>query len=150
MKITIDQVMNWHPCYGRDTILKLSGGKESLTPLEIARLKHVKPEDKLWLLLRPEIIPEDQLHWLATDFACQALPIWYKHHPDDKRPAQAIQAKRDWLTALARNGLRMAAATATATAPATAAVRAAVRAAAREWQLERVVELLEVLEGEGR
>ena len=98
-RITIKRLKSWRPCgsYMRDKrLLKLTGGRKSLTPLQIAALD-ITVEDRLWVLLRPEIIPEKRLHLLACDFAESVLPIFEAQYPYDKRPRAAIEAKRRWV-----------------------------------------------------
>jgi hypothetical protein len=72
-----------------------------MTPLEVAQLDTAKLpvtiEDILWLLLREAIIEKNDLHELACKFAEQLLPIFEMKYPDDKRPREAIAAKRAWL-----------------------------------------------------
>ena len=80
-EITIEQVLSWKPCgdHSREELLKISGGRTSLTPLEILALD----------------IPVDHRFWVQ--FAVAVLPIWEKAYPEDKRPRQAIEAKRKWV-----------------------------------------------------
>jgi len=73
--ITIDQVLAWEPCdskpgerYSREGMLALSGGRTSMTALEVCDLP-ISASDRLWVLLRPEVLPERMLHLLACDFA---------------------------------------------------------------------------------
>ena len=97
-EITIEQVLSWKPCgdHSREELLKISGGRTSLTPLEILALD-IPVDHRFWVLLREEIIPEKELHLLACEFAVAVLPIWEKAYPEDKRPRQAIEAKRKWV-----------------------------------------------------
>lgn len=67
------------------------------TPLEILRMEQFSAPDRLWVLLRPEIIPEADLHEFACKFAEAALPVWEAKFPGDRRPHEAIAAKRAWL-----------------------------------------------------
>ena len=62
-------------------------------------IKRTNPvEENLWDLLRSKYISERQLHevgmWCWEEIA---RPIWEKHHPDDRRPHDAIATKRLWL-----------------------------------------------------
>ena len=100
-KITITQIMKLNPCYSENEIaefFKNCGFKKSATPLEIAKSDHEKKEDLLWILLRPEIIPEKDLHLIACDFAELALKRERKAgrepHPDSWN---AIKIKRLWV-----------------------------------------------------
>ena len=106
LSITVEQMHGMHPCgwdkenngknYTRERVTELWGGKKSLTPLEISALD-IPAADRLWVLLRPEIIPEKLLHELACQFAEYSLHIFEKKYPDDKRPRLAIEAKRAWI-----------------------------------------------------
>ena len=56
--ITIKRLLGWSPCDGCDTkskLLQVSGGKASMTPQEVAEL-NIPAEDKVWVLLRPEVL----------------------------------------------------------------------------------------------
>jgi hypothetical protein len=57
MKITVKQIMDWEPCeeYPESRVIELVG--DGKTPLEICDLD-IPAEDKLWVLFRPEFIPE--------------------------------------------------------------------------------------------
>jgi hypothetical protein len=92
--ITIDQVMSWEPCYDREKILRLSRGKTEMTIGEIIDLRFVPAEDKLWLLLREEIIPARTLHEFAIWCAETALT---RANVTDERSWNALKVKRLWL-----------------------------------------------------
>ena len=92
--ITIDQVMSWEPCYDREKVLRLSRGKTELTVGEIIDLRFVPAKDKLWLLLREEIIPARTLHEFALWCAETALT---KANVTDERSWNALNVKRLWL-----------------------------------------------------
>ena len=68
MKITVKKIMSWKPCseYPESTVKKLIG--KGKTPLEICDLG-IPAEDRLWVLLRNAIIPENDIHELACKFA---------------------------------------------------------------------------------
>ena len=95
-KITVRQIMSWRPCseYPRGRVKKIIGSGK--TPLDICALD-LPARDLLWVLLRPEIIPEMDLHQLSCTFAAGALPLWEKCFPDDRRPRIAIETKRKWV-----------------------------------------------------
>jgi len=97
MEITIEQIMSWKPCPGwpREKIIEAIGG-ESIDVLDFCELQTVNAEDKLWLLLRPEIIPEKELRLLACDFADSVLDIFEKNYPNDNRPRCAIEISRKY------------------------------------------------------
>jgi len=97
--ITLQRLLSWGPCEDyRDeaVLLKLTGGRKSLTPLQICDLD-IPVVDKLWVLLRSQIIPGKELHLLACDFAEAVLHLFEGVCPADKRPRAAIEAKRRWI-----------------------------------------------------
>lgn len=98
-KITIDQILEWGPCKGYDTakeIISKTDNNWPKTPLEIADLA-IPISDRLWVLLRPEIIPDSDLHLLACDFAEMVLSIYEERCPCDDRPRHAIETMRRWV-----------------------------------------------------
>jgi len=151
-EITVKQIMKWKPCaeYTRKIVEKLWAGRKSLAPLEIAALD-IPAKDRLWVLLRNEIIPEKKLHLLACDFADDALAS--VKNPDP-RSLVAIQAKRDWVAGkitdreleIARVAARKAAWEVAWEAARRAAWGAAWEAAweeVRGAQMKRVIKVLE-------
>ena len=145
MIITTEQIMLWNPCdrYNEGIVSDLIG--DGKTPIEITELE-ITIEDRLWVLLRPEIIPEMDLHSIACDFAQSVA-----HFSTDPRVQAAIDAKRKWIagkisdkeleaaraaawaaTWEAAMEAAMAAAMAATMAAAMATARAAAMAAARE------------------
>jgi hypothetical protein len=71
-KITVKKAVSWNSCYSKDRIKELWAGRKHLTPLEILDL-NIPPEDRLWAVLREEIIPAPYLRWLACHWAEQCL-----------------------------------------------------------------------------
>ena len=149
MIITTEQIMSWRPCgrYDESIVSGLIG--DGKTPLEIAELE-ITIEDRLWVLLRTDIIPEMALHSIACDFAQSVA-----HFSTDPRVQAAIDAKRKWVagkisdkeleaawaaawaaTWEATGEAAMAAAMAATMAAAMATARAAAMAAAREAAME--------------
>ena len=99
MKISIEQILSWGPCEEYDTLEKIIAETDDdwpKTPIEIANLG-IPTADRLWVLLRPEIISEKRLHLLACDFAEMVLYIFETEYPDDKRPRLVIDIKRMWV-----------------------------------------------------
>ena len=113
--------------------------KERWTALDILELKEIPDEDKLWCVLREELIEPEKLHEFAC--ACAERALSRVENPDPRSIA-AIAAKRAWLRGeitdaelkLAEGAAR-AAASAAARDAAWAAARAAARAAA--WAADR-------------
>ena len=146
-KITVDTIMSWGPCeeYTKTKIKKLlkgvCGDMGNITYRDILKLS-IPVNDKLWVLLRPEFIPERQLHeigiWCWEEIA---RPVWEKHHPDDRRPHDAVATKRLWLDGKATDA-ELAAARASAWAAARAAASASAWASARAsvWASARTSE----------
>ena len=175
MKISIEQILSWGPCGEYDTSNKIIAKTDDdwpKTPIEIASLD-IPAADRLWVLLRPEIISEKRLHLLACDFAEDVLHIFETKYPDDIRPRLAIDIKRMWVAGgvtdaeldaagaaagaaawaardaawAARDAARAAAwdAARDAAWAARAAARDAARDAAWEKQLQMVLDVLEGL-----
>jgi len=89
MKITIKKLVEWNACYDEDELKEFKKNlkiKDGVTPLEFIDLD-IKTEDKIWTLLRPEIIPEKELHLLGCKFAEAAL----------KLEMSVIKLKKLWL-----------------------------------------------------
>jgi len=100
VKITIKKLISWGACYYENELKEFKKNlkiKYGVTPLEFAELD-IKTEDKIWTLLRPEIIPEKELHLLGCTFAEDALKLERKNgrepHPDSW---DAIKVKRKWV-----------------------------------------------------
>lgn len=169
--VTVDEVMSWHPCdppYTREYVEELFAGRATITALDILDMD-IPPEDKLWAVLRPELIPDPMLHELACRFAEDVLPLYEERYPNDNRPRKVIETKRRWLRGDATDeelaeavevareaagkavaAVALAAAAAWACAAAWGAARAWARAwawgmawGARERQVEIVRKLLE-------
>ena len=88
-KITVREIMKLGPCYTKEQVKALIG--EGKTPLEILDLP-ISKNDKFWLLLRSDYIPERQLHLLACNFAQEVAYL----NPDPRVQA-AIDSKRLWV-----------------------------------------------------
>ena len=90
MKITREQLRQWGACYDDKRISELVP-KSGLTPLEIAALENVPVEDRMWVLLRKDVIPARDLRLLACDWAEAACR---KSGWDDPRSLAAIAVAR--------------------------------------------------------
>ena len=86
MKITIELLEKWGSCYSRERHVDLS-------PLDIAHMEDIPAKDRLWVLLRNEIISEKKLRLLACDFAEYALS--FVKNPD-QRSIDAIAVSRKY------------------------------------------------------
>ena len=71
-KVTVADVVKWEACYPKDRIKALWDGDDWKTPLEILDF-NIPPEDRLWAVLREEVIPAPYLRWLACHWAEQCL-----------------------------------------------------------------------------
>ena len=126
-------------------------------------------------ILRPEIIPEIELHKLAVKFAYRCIENFEKEYPEDDRPRKAIEAKEAWIRGditdeqlrsaaesaaesawSARSAARSAAESAWSARSAAesaaesawsarSAARSAAESAEVEWQINEVLKVLEVL-----
>ncbi len=70
--ITRERLRAWDACYSDEKIAELVP-VEGLSPLAVCDLQTVTAADRLWVLLREEIIPARELRLLACDWADQAL-----------------------------------------------------------------------------
>ena len=101
-KFTVQDILDFNPCssYTEERITELFkqvGCKKYVTVDKLFKA-NIPHNDFLWLILRPEFIPETQLHQIAIwCFERIAQPIWEKYYPDDKRPQEAIRIKKLWL-----------------------------------------------------
>ena len=116
--VTVDKVMSWVPCreYTRNRITKLFAGREALSALNVLELD-IPASDKLWAVLREEMLSAEALHKFACRVAEYALMKERKEGREpDPRSWAAIEAKRKWLRGEITNGeLAMARAAAAAT-----------------------------------
>ena len=137
MVITPDTIMAWNPCedYPRERVEQIIGNRK--TPLECLDLD-IPPEDRLWLVLRPDVIPARELRLLACSFALEVLPLFEAQYPDDRRPRAAIEAAQGFArgNATALERAAMAAANAAAKTASWAAAMAAATAASRAADLD--------------
>jgi hypothetical protein len=101
-KFTAQDILDFNPCpcYTKEKIAELfkSVGCKKYVTVDKLFKANIPHDDFFWLILRPEFIPERQLHEIAIwCFERIAQPIWEKHYPDDKRPQEAIRVKKLWL-----------------------------------------------------
>jgi len=89
MKITRIMLRSWNACYSDEEISTLVP-ESGLTPLEVAEL-NILVVDRLWVLLRKEIISTMELRLLACDWAEEACRMsgW-----SDERSLAAIAVAR--------------------------------------------------------
>ena len=92
--VTIEEFVKFDPCYTEDQLKAIAGDKKEWSALDILNLDKVPATDKLWAVLREELIDARILHEFACVCAEQALTTI--DNPD-QRSIDAIKAKRAWL-----------------------------------------------------
>ena len=153
--ITYEDFERFGPCWLTDEykraehaeqLARYRAMRDKWTALDILRLDEVSADDRLWLVLREELVDAPILHEFACRCAERALSC--VHNPDP-RSISAIEAKRKWLRGectddelyAAWSTARLAAhsvsrsADSTATSSSMYAVRSAAACAA--WSAER-------------
>jgi len=110
------------------TALKGVEDTESINLLTILETNGIN--DALWALNATAEDCEKIARMMAADFAEMALTGWTKHYPEDKRPALAIHATRDFANGLITDEARSAAESAARSAAAWSATWSAARSAA--------------------
>ena len=139
--ITYEDFVSFNPCWLTDEeernehaaqLARYRAMRDKWSAIDILRLDEVDAEDRLWLVLREELIDAPILHEFACRCADRAIARIGK---PDSRSVAAIEAKRKWLRGEISDDELGAA---------RAAARDAERAAEREWQ---VAELMRMLEG---
>lgn len=177
--ITYEDFVSFSPCWltyeeerkeHEEQLARYRAMRDEWSAIDILRLDDVNAEDRMWLVLREELIDAPILHEFACRCAERALSRIDK---PDERSIAAIEAKRKWLSGeipeeamdaaldeawnAARSAARAAewaAACASARNAAWAASRAASRdaacaaacAAEREWQIAELMRMLEAQE----
>ena len=130
--ITYEEFLEFKPCWlktegGAARLKKIGARKERWTALDILALDDVDAADKLWAVLREELIDARILH----EFACWCAEDALSHVENaDERSRNAIKVKRAWLRGEASDA-ELAAAWTAAWSAVEAAAEAAARSAAR-------------------
>ena len=142
--ITYEDFVSFNPCWltddeeldeHADQLAGYRAMRDEWSALDILRLDEVDAEDRLWLVLREELIDAPILHKFACRCAEMALSRIDK--PDEQRVA-AIEEKRKWLRGeISDDGM------AAAMDAACAAAWAAAWTAEREWQVDELMRMLE-------
>lgn len=147
--ITLTAFKRFNPCYSDAQLKDIRGDKKNWTALDILAL-NIPVRDRLWAVLREELIDAPILHEFACRCAEQALAIVANPDP---RSVAAIAAKRAWLKGEitdeqlgAARAAAWAAEGAAARAAAWGAAREAARAAAWEAQINTLRGMLEAEE----
>ena len=162
--ITLEQLLSFGPCWATSDkgMRRLKyynrklGGKANA--LDILRLRRIPARDRLWTVLREDMIPAAILHEFGCWCAECALS---KITNPDPRSVRAIEVKRRWIRGEATDDERAAAQAAAwaaardaaqaaardaARAAAQAAAWAAARDAVQDTQITHLIELLEEIE----
>ena len=97
--ITYEEFLEFNPCYLRNREKKalmdsIARRQEKWTALDILGLEEIPDEDKLWCVLREELIDEQKLHEFACVCAERALS---RVENPDPRSVAVIAAKRAWM-----------------------------------------------------
>ena len=173
--ITYEDFVSFNPCWLIDDeerdkhaeqLARYRAIRDEWSALDILRLDEVDAEDRLWLILREELIDAPIMHKFACRCADRALS---RVNKPDARIVAAIESKQNWMrgeisddeldaTRDAARAAEMIAERAEACVAAKAAVWAAERTAAwaaamaaawtaeREWQVAELMRMLEVQE----
>ena len=129
--ITYEEFLKFNPCWlkteeGAARLKEIGARKERWTALDILALDDVDAEDKLWAMLREELIDARILH----EFACWCAEDALSHVENaDERSWNAIKVKRAWLRGEASDA-ELAVAWSAAWSAARSAAEAAARSAA--------------------
>lgn len=93
MRISVQQLLAWKPCgdWNFDTVYKVFNNKLDISIEEFIELNSITSAEKLWLLLRPEIIPINILEDLTNTFL-NRMETYTKSFQDplEKRRAEKI------------------------------------------------------------
>ena len=154
--LTLDEVLAFGPCKrdgSTQWVTDLFAGREAMTVADLDKLpfEALSVMDRLWLLLRPEILGERNCHLLLCEFAENALIREREAGREpDPRSWAAIRVKRRWVDGLATSGDLWAASAASAASAgaAAAAAWAAMWAAGREERCRQYELICRVLRGE--
>ena len=145
--LTIDDALSFGPCWedarGRMENIATAYNQQEWSAVDILRLPEdvVSNEDKLWLVLREELIDAPILH----EFACRcAEHVLSRIDNPDLRSVAAIEDKRAWLRGEITNDQLESARDATAYGAAYWAAAGVDNAdAEREWQVAELIKMLE-------
>jgi len=134
---TIDNLISWRPCpgYPDDRVRALAGGVTEFTALDVLRRDDIPARDRLWVVVREELIDARALRIFACDCADRALS---RVENPDARSVDAVRVSR-----LYANGDATTEQLAAARDAAWVAAWAAARAAELEWQIAHLIEMLE-------
>ena len=141
--ITYEEFLDFDPCYLGDPDRKalmdsIAQRQDRWTALDILELEEIPDEDKLWAVLREELIEPEKVHEFACRCAERALS---RVGNPDSRSIAAIAAKRAWMRGEITDA-ELAAARDAAWGAAWDAESDAAWAAERAWQVEELKKML--------
>jgi hypothetical protein len=98
-KVTAKQIYSFVECdrYDLARIKELFGKRRKVDALDILRCEEVNVEDRLWVVLRPELLPKKILQLFTIKCAEHVLPIFEEAYPEDARPRKAIETKKKFV-----------------------------------------------------
>ena len=136
MKITVEMVRNFNPCYDPTKVVPENWTGTALDVLNLP----ISADDRLWVVLREEILPEATLREFARWCALQVIDLWEAPDVVRKYLETGDATLRVVAWAAAQDASRAAAQDASDAAQ--DASRAAARAAARDAQIEKLKEMI--------
>ncbi len=133
--VTVDDVLTWGPCHSEVKVREMAAPLgERFDALDVLRATHITAEDRLWTVLRPEMIDEPTLHEYACRSAEWALAfVALGGATIDPRSLAAIEVKRRWVRGEATDEDLAAARAAAYAAAADASAAAYAAAWAAAW-----------------
>ena len=137
--ITVDQLLEWEPCWSESKIRKLAGDNINWSALDILALEKVSVDRKLRVVLREELIDAPVLHEYGC--LCAESVLHLTHDKAREVCRNAIDTKRRWLRGDATDE-ELAAAQSAAGSAVGATAWAATWAAAQATQVKMLVDLL--------
>ena len=159
-RVTVEDVLDWDPCWveedegdGSRVRRVLAPLGESFTAIDILGLSGVSPEDRLWVVLRPEMLGDRVLRLFGV--ACARSALLSSGH-DDPRSARACDIAEAYaLGEATREDLQAAWSAAESAAESAAwsavwsAARSAAWSAARSAQVDALLEYLSLFSPDG-
>jgi len=131
-RITVTTILAWHPCekYSEEVIRQLFGRRKSVTVDDVLRAK-IPPADRLWVVLREELVSAKTLQLFACACAERALKRERKvGREPNTRSWEVVATARRYVMGKAR-AAELSAAREAAWEAACSAARAAACSAAR-------------------
>lgn len=89
-KATIEDLISWGPCYGNAKIRRIVGGVTEFDALDVLKRDDIRARDRLWVVLRREMLDEKTMQLFSCYAARSVLDIYERDHPGDSRPRTAI------------------------------------------------------------